>query len=207
VPFDAVHATNRRIERRKTARVLLIDPHERVLLFHDSDPGLPGSPRFWITPGGGIDAGETVEQAALREVAEETGLILEPSELLGPIAHRTVVHGYSDKIVEQDETYFVVRVDAFEVDVAGHTIDEQFTFVGHRWWASDELRATDARVWPTALADLIDAATEPGRWPIPVDDAEESTVPADAGSADRATDVRRLPQRSPKPSPAPGTTP
>ena len=207
MPFAAVHPANRRIERRKTARVLLIDPDRRVLLFHDSDPGVPGSPRFWITPGGGIDPGETVEQAALREVAEETGLILEPSELLGPIAHRAVVHGYSDKIVEQDETYFVVRVDAFEVDVAGHTLDEQNTFVGHRWWASDELRRAEALVWPTSLADLIDAATEPGRWPIPVDDAEESIVPADAGSADRPTDAGRLPRRSPRPSPGPGTTP
>lgn len=186
---------------------MLIDPDGKVLLFHDSDPGHPGVPRFWITPGGGIDPGETVEQAALREVAEETGLMLEPSELRGPIAHRAVVHGYSDKIVEQDETYFVVWADAFDVDVAGHTVDEQTTFVGHRWWASSELRDTDALVWPTALADLIDAAAEPVRWPITIDDAEESTVPADAGSIDRTTELARAPGRSPRPSPAPGTTP
>jgi 8-oxo-dGTP pyrophosphatase MutT (NUDIX family) len=207
VPFETVHPANRRIERRQTARVLLIDPDGKVLLFHDSDPGHPDAPRFWITPGGGVDPGETVEQAALREVAEETGLVLEPSDLRGPIAHRSVVHGYSDKVVEQDETYFVVRADAFDVDVAGHTIDEQTTFVGHRWWASSELRDTDALVWPTSLADLIDAAAEPGRWPITIDDAEESTVPANAGSVARITELRRLPGRSPRPSPAPGTTP
>ncbi|MGH8825150.1 MAG: NUDIX hydrolase [Jiangellaceae bacterium] len=178
MPFHRVPPVNRRIERRKTARVLLIDADGRVLLFHDSDPGLEGAPRFWITPGGGIDRGETVEQAALREVAEESGLILESSDLRGPIAHRTVVHGYSDKVVEQDETYFVVRVNGFEVDVAGHTLDEQTTFVGHRWWTLDELRATEETVWPTSLPDLVEAAGDAALWPVPIDDAEESTVAA-----------------------------
>jgi len=207
VPFERVPPENRRFERRNTARVLLIDPDGRVLLFHDSDPGLRGPPRFWITPGGGLDPGETVEQGALREVAEETGLILEPSDLRGPIGHRIVVHGYSDKVVEQGETYFAVRVAGFEVDIAGHTNDEQTTFVGHRWWTADELRTTDAIVWPTSLLELIEAATDATRWPIPIDDAEESMVPADAGFASRPTDAGPRSTRSRQPSPGPGTTP
>ncbi len=168
----------RRTERRKTARVLLLDPDGRVLLFHDSDPGLPGPPTFWITPGGGLDPGESVEQAARRELAEETGLVLDPAQLRGPVAHRTVVHAYSDKIVEQDETYFVARVAPFVVDVAGHTVDEQTTFLGHRWWDREEILATSARVWPTSLVDLLVAADQPDTWPITIDDTEESTVSA-----------------------------
>jgi 8-oxo-dGTP pyrophosphatase MutT (NUDIX family) len=174
----------RRIERRWTARVLLLDPDGRVLLFEDSDPGLPGPPTFWITPGGALDPGETVEQAALRELAEETGLVLDPAQLRGPIAQRTVVHGYSDKIVEQDETYFVAVVPQFVVDVAGHTLEEQTTFIGHRWWDQARIRATSALVWPTSLADLMVAAAHPETWPVTIDDAEESTVWA-------AEDLRR----------------
>jgi 8-oxo-dGTP pyrophosphatase MutT (NUDIX family) len=166
----------RRKERRWTARVLLLDPDGRVLLFEDSDPGLPGPPTFWITPGGGLDLGETVEQAARRELAEETGLVLDAGLLRGPIAHRTVVHAYSDKIVEQDETYFVATVAPFVVDIAGHTPDEQTTFLGHRWWDRDEIVATSARVWPTSLAVLLEAVEHPHTWPITIDDGEESTV-------------------------------
>jgi len=174
----------RRIERRWTARVLLLDPDGRVLLFEDSDPGLPGLPTFWITPGGALDPGESVEQAALRELAEETGLVLNAAQLRGPIAHRTVVHGYRDKIVEQDETYFVAVVPQFVVDVAGHTLEEQTTFIGHRWWDEAGIRATSALVWPTSLADLMVAAAHPEPWPVTIDDAEESTVWA-------AEDLRR----------------
>ena len=174
----------RRIERRWTARILLLDPDGRVLLFEDSDPGLSGPPTFWITPGGALDPGESVEQAALRELAEETGLVLDAAQLRGPIAHRTVVHGYSDKIVEQDETYFVAVVPQFVVDVAGHTLEEQTTFIGHRWWDKAGIRATSALVWPTSLADLMVAAAHPETWPVTIDDAEESTVWA-------AEDLRR----------------
>lgn len=149
-----------------------------MLLLQDSDPGLPGPPTFWITPGGGIDPGETVEEAALRELAEETGLVLDRAGLRGPIAHRTVVHGYSDKVVEQDETYLVASVPLFEVDVAGHTPEEQTTMVGHRWWAPDELSTTSETVWPTSLPDLIAAASDPERWPVDIADGEESIVAA-----------------------------
>lgn len=169
---------DRRIERRDTARVLLIDPVGRVLLFEDSDPGLPGRPTFWITPGGGIDPGETPAEAAAREVTEETGYVVPDGLLTGPVARRTVVHGYSDKIVEQTETFFVARVPEFAVDTAGHTVDEVETLVAHRWWSRDELVRTDATVWPLGLPQLLGAVLGGAPWPVALDGGEESTVPA-----------------------------
>ena len=44
---------------RRSARVILADSAERLLLFQSED--------FWFTPGGGIEPGETLEQAAIRE--------------------------------------------------------------------------------------------------------------------------------------------
>jgi 8-oxo-dGTP pyrophosphatase MutT (NUDIX family) len=56
---------------RPTVRVLLIDPEDRVLLVRSLDEQGLG---FWFPPGGGVDAGESLEDAAVRELAVETGL-------------------------------------------------------------------------------------------------------------------------------------
>ena len=159
---------------RETVRVIMID-HDKTLLFADSDPGVPEA-HWWVTPGGGVDAGETEVQAAVREVAEETGYTLAEGDLRGPIARRHVVHGYSDQVIEQDESFYVVFLDQFAVDTAQHTADEQFTILSHRWWSHDDLRHTDEWIWPHELVELWSLAGEPDRWPVRLGVQEESTV-------------------------------
>ena len=165
----------RLVRRRRTARLLLVDDRDRLLLFADSDPGVPGS-RFWITPGGGVDPGESDADAAVRELWEETGLRIGPQQLIGPVAERFVVHGYSDVVVDQDEVFFAVRCPAFEVSTAGHTVDELATFTTHHWWTREELAGSAETIWPVCLLDLWRAADlgEPlGLVPA----GEESVVP------------------------------
>jgi 8-oxo-dGTP pyrophosphatase MutT (NUDIX family) len=58
-------------------RVLVIDSERRVLLVRHSY--LPG----WYLPGGGVDAGETLAAAALRELREEAGIVAEDVHLFG----------------------------------------------------------------------------------------------------------------------------
>ncbi|GGR48202.1 8-oxo-dGTP pyrophosphatase MutT (NUDIX family) [Nocardioides luteus] len=180
--FVPVAPADRPRRTRRTARVLLIDDRDRILLFADSDPGVPGA-RWWITPGGGIDPGESDEVAAVREIEEETGLRITEADLLGPTMRRDVVHGYSDVVIEQEDVFYACWVPAFEVSIAGHTEEEQLTMGGHRWWTRAELETTDEEIWPAVLLDLWkdaevrrDAAgrTAPAEGGL----VEESTVPA-----------------------------
>ena len=163
---------------RRTVRVIMIGPGEQTLLFEDSDPGVEGV-RWWVTPGGGIDPGETEAMAAVREVAEETGYVLGEEELIGPVARRQVVHGYSDQIIRQDEAFYLARVRPFEVDIAAHTEEEQLTLQSHRWWGRGELAETDAWIWPAELLALWDLLDAEASWPLDMGEQEESTVPAE----------------------------
>jgi 8-oxo-dGTP pyrophosphatase MutT (NUDIX family) len=160
---------------RTTVRVLLTNPAGDTLLFEDSDPGLDDA-RWWVTPGGGIDPGESEVEAAIREVREETGYRMQESELVGPVARRHVVHGYSDRVIEQDEAFYLAKVPDFEVDTAEHTADERLTFKQFRWWTTEELRATDDWVWPHELVELLHLVDERDRWPVELGTQEESTV-------------------------------
>jgi len=72
------------IERR-VAVVFLVDPEGRVLMQH-RDQHAKVSPNQWAMPGGKIEDGETPEEAARREVMEETGLAAGAIE---PYATRT----------------------------------------------------------------------------------------------------------------------
>lgn len=175
--FTPVPPAQRPRRARRATRVVVTDG-VRVLLFADTDPGIPGS-RWWVTPGGGIDEGETERDAGVREVFEETGLRVAASELVGPVMTRTVVHGYSDQVLTQHETFFVLRTEPFEVDTAGHTADEQLTLGGHRWVPLGDLDALVDPVWPSGLARLV-ALSEGEARPLDHGIVEESTLPADA---------------------------
>ncbi|WP_133763988.1 NUDIX hydrolase [Amnibacterium kyonggiense] len=138
---------------RNAARVLLIDPDARVLLVQGGDPADPDAGTWWFTPGGGLEAGESPEAAALREAFEETGHRV--AALEGPVARRSSVFPFDGVLIEQREQFFVARVPAFEPTTAGWTELERRALAGLRWWTLEELRTTAATVFPPNLADLV----------------------------------------------------
>lgn len=166
---------------RRAVRVLLVDEADRILLILDSDLGLDPVAHWWSTPGGGVDPGETDAQATVRELREETGLRVTEGQVDGPLLTRTVVHGFSDKVVRQTEVFYRVRVPAFTVDVSGHTEEERLTVADIRWWDLDALEATADTVWPADLRALLALADSPERWadgPVVGPEVDESTLPA-----------------------------
>ena len=166
---------------RRAVRVLVVDEAERMLLFQDSDLGLDPVAHWWVTPGGGVDPGESDLEAAVRELWEETGLVVDAGALVGPLLTRLVVHGYSDKVVDQTEVFYAVRVAAFEVDTSAHTEEELLTVADVRWWSLAVLASTDEDVWPRDVLAVLDLAARPHEWregPVQADPVEESSVPA-----------------------------
>ena len=135
---------------RPTARVLLLDDTDRLLLFRSADDD--GAP-FWYPVGGRIENGETLRDAAVREVREETGLT---DVELGPeVWRRRHVVGWRGVEYDIRERWFIARVQRFDIDTSGFTSDERDAVLEHRWWTLEELASATERLVPVDLADRL----------------------------------------------------
>ena len=159
---------------RLASRVVLIDNQQRVLLLKWLRPD---GAAVWITPGGALETGESFEEAAVRELWEETGL-------------RDVVVGEQ---VWQSSNFFSVQGDLYHsvhrffvarvgpVTISNKNMDELERAVNgeHRWWSLEELLASD-QIRPPGLvgilAPIIEACVTP---------AAESSLPVKGPISDR----------------------
>ena len=138
------------VESRRAARLLLLDAQGRVLLFQHEEPG---GGLFWATPGGGLEPGESVEQAALREAMEELG-----TEVLG-LERLWILDNefrWGDRVIRQEETFFLTTVSELQFGpevLERHNIELIRKF---RWWSAEEIALSTERIYPHDLAKRLE---------------------------------------------------
>jgi ADP-ribose pyrophosphatase YjhB (NUDIX family) len=139
------------MRERITARVLLLDPRGRILLMKGRLPSDPAAPGAWFTVGGGVEPGESVREAAAREVVEETGF---EGVKIGEVAWlgEQVLHDRKGRPVLFKESYLLARCAGGEPSRAGWQALEQEFVDDMRWWTLDDLAACAEPVFPPGLA-------------------------------------------------------
>jgi 8-oxo-dGTP pyrophosphatase MutT (NUDIX family) len=141
------------IERR-AARVLVVDVAGRVLMLRGADPADPARP-YWFTVGGGLEPGESVAEAAVRELAEETGLRLPVGEIGEPVWNDVTEFPFDGRRYRQEQSWFLVRVPSFDVDRSGFDEIEQATVSDVAWWSVDDFSSCSEPFYPPDLPVLL----------------------------------------------------
>lgn len=141
---------------RRSARIIVLDARDRVLMFRFA---ISGRAPFWCTAGGECDPGESFEDAARRELFEETGIAAEPGEQIAQTTPQFVTP--DGEPVQADERYFIVRVSEPVITTDGHTELEQRVMTEHRWFTFSELNDWPEAVFPQNLTQIIARKSAP----------------------------------------------
>ena len=142
---------------RTAVRLLPVSPAGRVLLLQGQDPARPGD-LHWVSVGGAVDAGETHEQAAVRELREETGIVGHTADLVGPIGAGVHPFSWDGTDYVSHSTFFAMPLPAgVDVHFAGLEDAEVVNILQASWWTPDDLRA-DGSAASDDMPDMMTVA-------------------------------------------------
>lgn len=133
---------------RLASRVILINQDKQILYLHATEP--KSGKRFWLMPGGGLEPGESFEDAAKREAYEETGCLFN----LGPcVWFRRHKHIWNGKLFDQYERFFV----ALTIDSSYKPSCQDAYVSDHKWWSLQDLQASNEEFSPRKIVNILSA--------------------------------------------------
>lgn len=140
---------------RKSSRAIVLNKQNQIFLFCYNFDFFEEEGAIWITPGGGLDEGESFEEALRRELFEELGIkITEPTP---EIFHRAPLYKLKNgETVRSEERFYLVRLDETEFSYAGWTESENKRMTAGKWWFAEEIRNSKEQFFSKDIVRMLE---------------------------------------------------
>ncbi|MEM7348063.1 MAG: NUDIX domain-containing protein [Chloroflexota bacterium] len=149
-----------------SVRALIVTPDNRILLIQSREPD--SGQLLWCPPGGGIEAGETLEESLRRELYEETGM-----RALPPFKHvwnRQATFTWAGEKIIQQETYYLIHTSWFKPSMINNPEKGEIdSFLQFHWWPVNSIKTSDALFIPENLGRHLSELLAEGIADYPIE--------------------------------------
>ena len=140
---------------RKSSRALLLNKRNQLFLFRYTFDFFAEKESIWITPGGGLDDGESFEDALKRELFEELGIRL--SELAPYVFYRTPLYELKNgEAVRSEERFYLVNCDDETFSYDGWSESETKRMTVGKWWSIEEIKKSEEKFFSEDIIGILE---------------------------------------------------
>ena len=145
-------------EIRNSVKLILLNENNELLLMKTDDKEIQGKDGkyngvFWQMIGGKIEKGETIKEAAYRELFEETGLKKEQVTIGNVVWYGEVdllMHGIITKV---KQSFIIAKTNSINVTLNNLTEEEKTVCNKLEWFSIDKIKKCTDIIYPILLTD------------------------------------------------------
>ena len=149
------------MQTRKSSRAIVLNKQNQIFLFRYTFDFFAEQESIWITPGGGLDDGESFEEALKRELFEELGIELSGNDSTPQIYYRFPLYELKNgETVRSEERFYLVRLDETEFFYTNWTESESQRMTAGKWWSVEEIRQSEEKFFSEDVVEIIERLSE-----------------------------------------------
>jgi len=142
------------VEIRKSSRAIILNKKKQMFLFQYQFDYLADDEAIWITPGGGLEVGESFDDALKRELYEELGIQLKQS--YKQVYYRNPIYTLKNgNQVQSEERFYLIYLNEETFLYDSWTESEKKRMLKGKWWSVEEIKLSSDKFFSEDILSII----------------------------------------------------